>query len=494
MSVFCVRKFGAVGDGQTNDTAAIRSALVACAEAGGGRVTFPAGDYLCGTLRLTDHLTLHLDAGAVLRESYQDDIEVTAVGVGIERPHLIVGEGVEHVGITGPGIILGRGESDSPGLDNEARGFRSGILFLRNCRHVRLNDFTIRYGDGWTVHLAGCEHVTVRGVSIFNNLHRIGGNDGLDLNGCREVRVSDCHIEAWDDCIVLKAKDMDTPGDATDCEQIVVTNCTFQSGCTALKLGSESVGNFRDIRFSHCTIYDSSVGFGIYLLDGGTVERISFTDISMRIVADQRYRPHMEAFNCHLFPICFFVGQREDASPVGTLRDITVRDVHAVCSHGVVILGHAERSIENLTLENVTLRVERQTDYVPRNLPCSRGFLENQQRRVTRTGDNGADPIVTILPADEPIAHHPAYLNVSRVSDLRLENIRVYLPATINNEDPPRVGIALDALTDAAVGDCMIRRADGTLEKDVRFSPTCRGVSLSGSNSADASLGVLDQS
>ncbi len=481
MSPCNVREFGAVGDGTTNDTAAIRAAVAHLAGGGGGTVHFPPGDYLCGTLRLTDHIALHLDAGAVLRESYQDDIEPTPVGVGVQRHHLIVAQGVGHIAITGQGTILGRGESDSPGLDRDARGFRSGVIFFRDCHQVRISDVTIRCGDGWTVHLCRCQGVFVQGVSIINRMHRIGGNDGLDLNSCRNVHVSDCHIEAWDDCIVLKAKDMDEPGDATVCENIVVTNCTLKTGCTALKLGSESVGDFRDIHFSNCTVEDSSVGFGIYLLDGATIERVTLSNVSMRIVPDNRYRPHMEPLNLHVFPLCIFVGQRTPQSRIGTLRDVTIRDVTAMCSHGAVILGHPQRPIENLTLDHVTLRIEAAVPFVARNLPCSRGWVEDQTRLI-RQGD---PPVVLFEPAPDGVEHRPAYLNISRVRDLTLCNVAVYMPA-VTADGVERSGIALDAVSDGHARDCIVRLARQAVTPPIFTTATCRGMSVNELQPADA--------
>lgn len=401
-----VRDFGAVGNGETPDTAAIRAAIAACQEAGGGTVFFPVGTYLCGSLHLVDHLTLHLGPGAVLREEYLDDIESCRVGLGNVRPHFIMAHGVSNVSIVGQGSILGRGETEHAGRDRETRGFRTGLLYFEKCEQVHLSDFTIRFGDAWTVHFSRCENVFIQGVSILNHTRRCGGNDGLDLNSCRNVHVTNCRISAWDDCVVLKTKDLETEDDAVvfPCENIVVSNCTFETGCTAMKLGSESKGAFRDIHFSNCVVRRSSVGCGIYLLDGGTAERITFTQISMEIVDDNRYRPHMEPKNIHIFPVCIFLGKRTPESPLGRIRDVVLRDLQIESNYGIVMEGFDGRALENIVMENVTFRSDRTLEVVPRVLPCSRGRIEAD------CGNRG-----------------PARFNLSGVKDLRLRDVAVYL-------------------------------------------------------------------
>ncbi len=468
MKKFDIRSYNAVGDGTTNDTAAIRAALDACAQAGGGTVFFPPGHYLTGTLRLPDNTTLHLDNGAVLIEQYQEGMEAVVVGQAKQgksaRPHLICAKGARNIAICGHGEIHGRGASDDCGGDARKRGFRSGVIFLVDCIGVRLNDFTIRHGDAWTVHLHGCEEVFVQGVSILNNLFRRGGNDGLDLNCCRNVLVANCRIEAWDDCIVLKTRDRDTPGDAREktCENIVVTNCLFRTGCTALKIGSESKGDFRDIHFSNCAIRESSVGFGIYLLDGATVERVTVSDISMEIVPDFRYRKNDEPYFQHAWPISLYVDRRHPESPLGCIRDIVLRDIQACSDHGAVFLGNPDSPIENLTLQNVTLRATNPRPYFPRLLPCHSELLENRDS-VQRASDwwrypNYHSELIPARPSELP-PYRPAYFNFDEIVDLRLDNVKVYQTAEAAC-DNPRVSMAFQSVCNAAIDHCG-RRLEG---------------------------------
>ena len=127
---FSVRDYGAMGDGETLDSGAINSAIVAAAEAGGGTVMFPAGDYLSYSIRLKSHVTLHLNPGATIIAA-----EPPALGEpgGYDAPEpnawnryqdfghshwhnsLIWGDGLENVAIIGQGRIYVRGLSRGNG-------------------------------------------------------------------------------------------------------------------------------------------------------------------------------------------------------------------------------------------------------------------------------------------------------------------------------------------------------------------------------------------
>jgi len=138
-----VRDTGAKGDGRTNDTRAIQAAVDRCAQAGGGTVLVPAGDYRCGRVRLSSHVTLHLEAGATFHASRKP--EDYAGGPGA----LIVVDQAERIAIVGQGTLRGVGEADlgrRAGVDyrKDWPEFRTGILRVEDCRDVTLRDMTFR--------------------------------------------------------------------------------------------------------------------------------------------------------------------------------------------------------------------------------------------------------------------------------------------------------------------------------------------------------------
>jgi len=399
--VFNVRDFGAAGDRQQNDRTAIQTAIDACSRAGGGTVCVPAGDYLSGTLRLQSHVTLHLGAGARLWAStdphdYDSQHDYESSG-GLLVGTLIVAEDAEHVAVEGGGTIHGQGVADLGarwGVPDRP-SFRTGICLFQGCRHVVIRDITILYSDAWTVHLQRCETVFVDGVTIFNNRHRLN-SDGIDPNSCRDVHIANCHIVTGDDCIVLKATE------PHPCENIVVTNCTLETTCAAVKLGTESFGDFRDIHISNCTIRNSPVGIGLYVKDGATMERVTFSNLSIQTPAD--WQEHSVA------PIFMDIEKRCADSRIGAIRDVIFRDIHIHSESGILIQGMPEGPIENLTMQNITLRVDRAADYAARHKP------KGSRRTMPHASDTS-------------YARLPSYVTLAHVRGVMLDNIRVLIAA-----------------------------------------------------------------
>lgn len=388
--IFNVREFGALDGRDTYDGAAIQAAVDACAEAGGGTVYFPAGDYLSGTIHLRSEVTVHLDGGATLWAStgpahYNDG----------KTRHLFLAEDAEHITVRGAGIIHGQGTADlgrRPGGTRERPAFRTGILLFEQCRHVAVRGVTILYSDAWTLHFRRCETVFVDGVTILNNFWRVN-SDGIDPNSCRDVHISNCHIVAGDDCIVLKATE------PYPCENVVVTNCTLESIATALKLGTESHGDFRNVHFSNCTIRNTSVGIGFYLKDGATMERVSFADISIESA-------NPVEVNHVIYPIFMDIEKRHADSKVGRIRDVTFRGIQVESGSGILIQGMPESPIENLTIDGLSFRVPRADSYDGRRKAVG-------GRRTTKDE------------RDYVYAQHPAYVTLAHVKGLALDNVRV---------------------------------------------------------------------
>ena len=222
--VFDVRHYGAQGGRDTVATAQLQAALDACSRAGGGTVYVPSGEYLSGGLFLPSRVSLYLETGSTIHASTRQEDYPNG------PPRLINARKAENISILGPGTLNGQGIKDlgrRPGFADEPRPkFRTGVMLLDECRQVILRDFTILYSDGWACHLLTCEKVVVDGVTILNNYFHTN-SDGIDPDSCRDVRISNCHITAGDDCICLKTHD------GIPCEDVVVTNCTTESIATA---------------------------------------------------------------------------------------------------------------------------------------------------------------------------------------------------------------------------------------------------------------------
>lgn len=215
---FSVNAYGAVGDGQADDTAAIRSAIEACHGAGGGRVLIPAGmTCLSGTIQLRSRIDLHLEVGATLRASSKDaayTVRRPTGGLANGKPEddtalstmFITAEGAHDVSITGHGVIDGGGrgfiESDL-GPIYAMRHIRPYTIFLIDCEDVVIRDVRISDAAYWTVRVSGCRGVLIEALTIRNDL-RLPNNDGIDIDTCQRVRINNCDIVTADDGICLK--------------------------------------------------------------------------------------------------------------------------------------------------------------------------------------------------------------------------------------------------------------------------------------------------
>jgi len=404
--MFNVKDFGAEGDRETNDRAAFQAAMDACSQAAGGTVLVPAGDYLSGTIRLRSHVTLHLDAGATLWASTDpDDYEDEEIVGGQGR--LLVVDGAQDVSIVGTGTI--RGEGDSPLGWNfgvaERPPFRVGLSLFHGCRNVRIRDVTFLYSDCYTLHLRRCEQVFIDGITIFNDIRHIN-SDGIDPDSCRDVHISNCHIVAGDDCIVLKAEE------PYPCENVVVNNCTLETTCAGLKLGTESHGDFRNIHVSNCTIRNTRVGIGFYLKDDGTMEQVTFSDISIENDlscggADVDYTKP-ESWGNQVYPIFMDIERRHPDSRVGVIRDVSFNNIHIRSGAGILIQGMPESPIDNLSLQNVTLRVDSTVDWAKRHKAIGGRRTTSDER-------------------DTLYARKSSYVTLAHLKGLTLENVRVLI-------------------------------------------------------------------
>ena len=287
-----VRQYGAAADGQTSDTRAIQSAIDACSQAGGGTVYVPAGDYVTGSLFLASHLTLHLDAGATLLGS-QDAADYPIVDgrwEGIDRKThapLIAGHDLNHVTLTGRGTIDGRGE----GWWQQHRAGtlehpRPRLIGLTACDNVLIEGITLTRSPSWTIHPARCHNLTVDRVTILNPPDS-PNTDGINPDACRNVHISNCHIDVGDDCITLKSGTEEGDRAAlSPCENIAIANCTMVHGHGGVVIGSEMSGGVRNVVIANCVFVGTDRGIRLKSRRGrgGVVEDIRVSNVLMEDV------------------------------------------------------------------------------------------------------------------------------------------------------------------------------------------------------------------
>jgi polygalacturonase len=361
-----VRNHGATGVRAQNATAPVQAAIDACHARGGGTVYVPPGEYTTGTLVLKDNVTLWLEAGAVFYLS-QEKADFPA-----ERA-FVFADGARNIAIRGRGRFDGQAryewgppeEQDTEILEEERLAARAGVdtrrwlrrglqamgFVFKRCRDVLIEDVTLVNSTLWNVRLWGCDGVVLRGVTIESDLERAANSDGVDIDGSRNVRISDCRIATADDAIVLKSGRWrwDGRGESYPTENVVVTNCILSSSSTAFMIGTESYSDFRHIVLSNSVIRDSNKGVGINIQDGATVEDLLVANVTM----DLRRR-HWNWWGS-AEPLYFVLKKRTAESRLGAIRNVVVKDVVAHAQGTARILGHAERPLENVTLSGVQL-------------------------------------------------------------------------------------------------------------------------------------------
>ncbi|MBN1889528.1 MAG: hypothetical protein JW850_16150 [Thermoflexales bacterium] len=368
MSIYNPLDFGAKGDGATNDAAAIQQAIDVCAAAGGGTVLIPAGQiFLSGALMLKSNVELHLERGATLRASHREAdyppaLRSDAISQGEVREDelpnkaFLVAYRAENIALTGSGVIDGHGRAfvaEDLGHIYRMAGDRQYFerpftLFFIGCTNLILRDLTIRDAAFWTVRLAGCEDVVIHALRILNDL-KLPNNDGIDLDRCRSVRISDCHIVAGDDAICLKA----CRGTAAfgACENITVVGCTLTTTSSALKIGNECRAPVRNVIFDACVIRSSHRGLSVHLGESGNVENILFSNMIIETrIFHQVWWGRGEPIYLTAIP---WVDQ------VGHVRHVRFSNVLARSENGVFIQGWTPGLIEDVVLENVRVELDK---------------------------------------------------------------------------------------------------------------------------------------
>ena len=282
---------GAVGDGKTVSTIALQKAIDATAERGGGTVIVPAGRFVTGSIRLRSNINLHLEPGATIVGV--GDVEAfpkwAAQWEGIPmHASLITGEGLENVSISGRGTIDGNGpfwwelfRQKKLGKDNSDK--RPRLIRLIDCRNVLVEGVTLQDSPMWTLNPVACDEVTIRAI-IVRNPPDSPNTDGINPDSCRNVHISDCHIDVGDDCITIKSGSEEEPRkQLRACENITITNCTMIHGHGGVVIGSEMSGGVRNIAISNCTFVGTDRGIRIKSRRGrgGAVEDIRVSNIVM---------------------------------------------------------------------------------------------------------------------------------------------------------------------------------------------------------------------
>jgi len=315
-----IAKAGAVADGETDNATLIQSLIDKTSERGGGRIIIPPGNFLISPIVMKSGVELHLQKGARLLGS-----PLTATYKRYEgRAALIYAKGQRDISITGEGIIDGQGQeymldlfrrlrsgeeqqSDSAWLYKRPGGRSLNIWFF-GCRNVRVTGVTIKNSSDWVQDYRECDSVVIDRITVQSTAY--WNNDGLDVTDSRNVRITNCFINATDDGICLKSENPKAL-----CENIYIDSNIVRSSASGFKLGTAGHGGFRNITVRNLTVFDTyRSAIALESVDGGILE-----DIDIRGV---------RAYNTGN-AIFLRRGHRNVGGAVGTLKRVHISDVRA---------------------------------------------------------------------------------------------------------------------------------------------------------------------
>lgn len=400
---FNIRDFGARGDGQAKETAAIQKAIDTCAEQGGGTVVVPPGTYVTGSIFLKSNVDFYLTSGALLqgspdKEDY-NELEICPQNRGSKAEsssggHLLLCIEQKNVTVRGPGRIDGNGSKflldpqgvPYPGQD-KIPWRPSQMLYFVECDNVRVQDVELTNSTYWTSFYHGCTHLFIRGVKIQNSRHPHTHNgDGIDVDCCEYVTISDCQINSADDCITLRGNN-EPLKTKRPCRYVTINNCILSTPCNCFRFG---VGN-------------------------GQVEQVTIDNIVIETART--------AFN--------FVSSWSPQSRGVDMSGVRIHNVSVDCE----ILAHlyhkfAEETVmKDISISGVTGRLRQMTEMDPNRRDEGAVWLNARATAMVEMEAKPKKPFQNIVFSDITLDVFPkAEWKVKNVDGLTLENVVLRTP------------------------------------------------------------------
>ena len=365
----------------------VAATVAACRAAGGGRIVVPKGIWRSdGPVQLASDCELHLEEGAelVFSDSPKDYLPAVRVAYeGVECYNyspLVYAYGATNVAVTGKGTLRAahafwyawnwHNPESRKALDDladvwPAEGrpvaardmtkipgcrLRPQFLHFNRCRNVRVEGVRIRESPFWCIHTYACNGVVVRNVDVCAHIHN---SDGLDLEMTKNALVEGCTFCQGDDAICVKSgRNLDGRTVGIASENIEIRDCEIKAGHQLLALGSEVSAGIRNVWLHDCRMTGATFN-GLLIKTnkerGGFVENVRFERVTAA---------HLEGAPVAIDANTFYSEPKPGVEPCLTrIRDIRVKDVTADEADGVYSLkGDPDCPIENVTLENVTVR------------------------------------------------------------------------------------------------------------------------------------------
>lgn len=358
-STYTITDFGAHNDDR-DDTEGIQAAIDKCSHSGGGTVIFPVGKWLTGTVYLQNNVSIFLANGAIWQGLDKDEAYpfINPIVKSREdknpRRAMIYAHQKKNVKIFGEGKIYPGGDYEIfEATPEESKYYERPFgLCLLECENIQIEGITMTNSAFWMQRYFHCNNLRITGVTVYN--HSNLNNDGIDIDGCNDVVVSNCVIDSSDDALVLKSEG------ERKCENITISNCILSSHATPLKCGTSSIGGFKNIAISNIVIKPSKSkemhhvleawgglsGIDLLCVDGGSMENIVIDNVAMDGIET---------------PLFVKLGNRNSGwegktdFEIGRIENIRINNVTAINSGRITssITGYEGQPVRNVTLSNI---------------------------------------------------------------------------------------------------------------------------------------------
>jgi hypothetical protein len=448
-SVFNVKNYGATGHKAGNARTAIQQTIDACGKAGGGTVYIGPGEYTTGQLHLRSGVRLYLEAGATLFASL-DGAQFDPA----PKSALISGEDLHDIAIEGRGTLDGQSSyewhpnnfTDYYILSNQhlmeatgkplMRPFPHGfghekiyprLVLLLRCNDVRITGLKFLRSRSWTINPYACKRLLIDGVYIYSSQKEGVWADGIDPDGCQDVRISNSTVETGDDALVFYSADIWGP--ALPVENVTVTNCRFSSASSAIKFCDGNSNAIRRVNIDNVVITNSNRGIAFMVFDGGIVEDVVLSNLTIETRRfDWFWWGDGDPLHFNIKRRSEVDGNKRANEPAaGKIRNVIIQNVIAHGTGASVINGHPDSWLEGVRLDNVKL------------------FVSSD--------------------ASAPYEHTATALTVREMRGLRMSNVEIDwekpFAATWSN------GLSLDQVKDAVLDRVEVHPAPGSKSQPV---------------------------
>ncbi len=398
-----VRAFGATGDGVSDDTEAIRTAIHVLPK--GGRLIFPKGVYRTRPVLLKSYMTLELCEGAtllgesdktkypvlpaVVNDAVSGEEHITGVFEGVPKPMyqaLLSAQDAEQITVVGPGTVDGNAQNSTFWTTyREDPVARPRLISFLHCRDIVFHGFTACNSPSWNFHPFHCENVSILDVRVQAPKDS-PNTDAIDPEACDHVQIIGCRLSVGDDCIAIKSGKIELSRKyAWPADHHTIRNCLMEFGHGAITLGSESAMGIKNLSVSQCRFVATDRGLRIKTrrgrgkdcdITGVTFDNIRMERVLTPIVINMWYNccdPDRESeyvWSRESLPV-------DDRTPhLGTFRftNMDCTDAEAAACY---IDALPEMPIDEVTFENI--RVSFRPDAKP-HIPAMQNFAEERLR------------------------------------------------------------------------------------------------------------------